>query len=224
MGQAGWAVTGWGRMLSAGFAEAQGLLMTRRPWKQADGRLATWSLPAAAWLFLATEAFRSPPGLPGGVSAEFPACPLNLIRSRKDQWLIPSRATLALELALRAGAGPGSQSSLLSCTDPGAGDDRQRPQLNSCTMGVLVSKDSETQVGGRFSLRAPLLPSFRVGVLGEESAEGDSEDLNLGAQPATGPGEELGWQTLARGLLLPRPAPLTWGAGAPLGCPLDQAV
>lgn len=107
---------------------------------------------------------------------------------------------------------------------PRAGDDCQRPQLNSCTMGVLVSKDSETQVGGRFSLWAPLLPSFRVGVLGEESAEGDSEDLNLGAQPATGPGEELGWQTLARGLLLPRPAPLTWGAGAPLGCPLGQSV
>lgn len=51
-------------------------------------------------------------------------------------------------------------------------------------MVVLVSKDSETQVGGCFSLRAPLLPSFGFGVAGEESAEGNCGDLNLGAQPA----------------------------------------
>lgn len=42
-------------------------------------------------------------------------------------------------------------------------------------MGILIGQDSETQVGGCFVLRAPLL-SFRVGVPGE--------DLSLGAQPA----------------------------------------
>ena len=68
---------------------------------------------------------------------------------------------------------------------PGVWNECHHPQLNSCTTGVLVSKDSETQVGGCFSLRAPLLPSFGAGVPGEESAEGNSEDLNLGAQPVS---------------------------------------
>lgn len=31
-GQVGWAVAGWERVLSASFAEAQGLLMTCGPW------------------------------------------------------------------------------------------------------------------------------------------------------------------------------------------------
>lgn len=70
-------------MLLASFVEAQGLLMML-----ADGRLATRSLLATARLFLATAAFWSAPGLPGGVSAEFPAHPFNLIRRKRNWWLI----------------------------------------------------------------------------------------------------------------------------------------
>ena len=72
-------------------------------------------------------------------------------------------------------------------------------------MGVLVGPDSETQVGGCFSLRTPLLPSFGVTVLGEESAEGDCEDLNLGAQPAG----QLGGGGVGSRLPLLLPEPLT---------------
>lgn len=56
----GLAVTGWGRVLSAGSVEVQGLLMML-----ADGHLATRSLRAAAQLSLATADFGSPPGLLG---------------------------------------------------------------------------------------------------------------------------------------------------------------
>lgn len=108
----------------------------------------------------------------------------------------------------RLGAGPGPPNSLPVGTQHGAWDEYPRPQLNYCIMGVLVGKDSETQVGGCFFLGAPL-PSFRVGgYLGRTLAKGHGLPGDLGEEEQDG-----------KLLATPCTLNLDGRVGGPSGCP-----